>query len=146
QVTIKPFYDDLEEFSAPNVNEEEVHLLEVFRQEKTKVHYTYDFGNSWEHDVLLEKMLPTDPSLMLPICTAAKGVAPEEDSGIEEIIEADWTEEELLDMINEELSINEMLEDFDEMELDLEILEELFDWVDVIKKLKPWHYLSDAQI
>src|SRR5205807_3495965 len=44
-----------------------------------KLRYTYDFGDDWEHDVLLEKVLPADSPY--PVCTAGKGACPPEDCG-----------------------------------------------------------------
>jgi hypothetical protein len=43
--------------------------------------YTYDFGDDWEHDILLEKVLPVDPETTYPACTAGKGTCPPEDCG-----------------------------------------------------------------
>ena len=42
--------------------------------------YTYDFGDDWEHDIVLEKVLPpvSVPGLS---CLAGKGSCPPEDCG-----------------------------------------------------------------
>ncbi len=57
-------------------------LKDIFHGEKDKIHYVYDFGDNWNHAVVLEKVLSpetvTDP---LPICTVAKNVCPPEDCG-----------------------------------------------------------------
>jgi len=42
--------------------------------------YTYDFGDGWEHDIVLEKVLPPDPVVGLS-CLAGKGACPPEDCG-----------------------------------------------------------------
>ena len=42
--------------------------------------YTYDFGDDWEHDIVLEKVLPPDPAVGLS-CLAGKGACPPEDCG-----------------------------------------------------------------
>ncbi len=34
--------------------------------------YEYDFGDSWEHEVLLEKMLPHEPKVRYPVVTAGR--------------------------------------------------------------------------
>ena len=43
--------------------------------------YAYDFGDSWEHSVVLEKQLPADPDTHYPICTDGKLACPPEDCG-----------------------------------------------------------------
>ncbi|MBI3243119.1 MAG: plasmid pRiA4b ORF-3 family protein [Chloroflexi bacterium] len=48
---------------------------------KTKFLYLYDFGDSWEHDVLVEKISPPDSKMKYPVCLAGKGACPLEDVG-----------------------------------------------------------------
>jgi Plasmid pRiA4b ORF-3-like protein len=45
--------------------------------------YTYDFGDNWEHEILVEDLLDPDPHTHThyPILVAAKGACPPEDSG-----------------------------------------------------------------
>jgi hypothetical protein len=43
--------------------------------------YLYDFGDSWQHTVTLEKVLPRDRSVRYPICVAGKRRCPPEDCG-----------------------------------------------------------------
>jgi len=43
--------------------------------------YTYDFGDGWDHDVVLEKVLPQDPSQKLPQCVGGRRRCPPEDCG-----------------------------------------------------------------
>jgi hypothetical protein len=43
--------------------------------------YEYDFGDSWEHTVLLEKILPVEPNTTYPRCIAGKRACPPEDAG-----------------------------------------------------------------
>ena len=47
----------------------------------SNVIYTYDFGDSWEHSIVLEKRLPADPNTTYPICTDGKLACPPEDCG-----------------------------------------------------------------
>jgi hypothetical protein len=46
-----------------------------------KIGYTYDFGDDWEHDIALEKILPADAVVTGSVCTAGKGACPPEDCG-----------------------------------------------------------------
>lgn len=55
-------------------------LGEVLRGSGTKLNYTYDFGDSWEHRIELEKILDDD-GRNLPVCTGGRRAAPVEDSG-----------------------------------------------------------------
>lgn len=43
--------------------------------------YTYDFGDDWEHEILVEDLLDPDPDTHYPILVAAKGACPPEDCG-----------------------------------------------------------------
>ena len=43
--------------------------------------YAYDFGDSWEHSVVLEKLLPAEPDATYPVCTDGKLACPPEDCG-----------------------------------------------------------------
>ncbi|MCU0445811.1 MAG: plasmid pRiA4b ORF-3 family protein [Microscillaceae bacterium] len=61
---------------AANIN-----LYEVFTAEKDKMLYTYDMGDNWEHEVVLEKILPLLPSTPHPVCIGGKGKCPPEDCG-----------------------------------------------------------------
>ncbi len=58
-----------------------VPLQSLLRKEKDKVVYEYDFGDSWEHQVLLEKVLPVDPEQRLPVCIKGKRACPPDDCG-----------------------------------------------------------------
>ncbi|GAA2703551.1 hypothetical protein GCM10010429_09460 [Micromonospora olivasterospora] len=46
-----------------------------------KLRYTYDFGDSWEHDIVVEKTLDRDPSVTYPRCVGGRRAAPPEDCG-----------------------------------------------------------------
>ena len=43
--------------------------------------YTYDFGDNWEHEILVEDLLDADPDTHYPILMTAKGACPPEDCG-----------------------------------------------------------------
>jgi len=69
------------EFSDDMKNEARVKLSEVLKKEKDAMVYEYDFGDSWYHKIILEKVLPYDPNVSLPRCTAGKRACPPEDCG-----------------------------------------------------------------
>jgi Plasmid pRiA4b ORF-3-like protein len=62
-------------------NERTTHLYLVLSKVGAKARYTYDFGDSWEHAVVVEKVLPPEPGVAYPICVAGKLHGPPEDCG-----------------------------------------------------------------
>jgi DNA invertase Pin-like site-specific DNA recombinase len=62
-------------------DEQPVKLSKVISGEKFKFSYLYDFGDSWEHEILVEKVLEVDPEINYPICIKAQRACPPEDCG-----------------------------------------------------------------
>ena len=62
-------------------NEETALLSRVVTRAKQKFMYEYDFGDSWEHEIVAEKFLPIDPQAKYPVCLAGKRACPPEDCG-----------------------------------------------------------------
>lgn len=62
-------------------DEQLVKLSRLVPGEKFKFSYLYDFGDSWEHEVLVEKVLPREPDISYPVCIKAKRACPPEDCG-----------------------------------------------------------------
>lgn len=56
-----------------------IRINKLFSAEKQKLLYEYDFGDSWEHSLVLEKI--TDEKIMQARCLAGKGACPPEDCG-----------------------------------------------------------------
>jgi hypothetical protein len=69
-------FDDIETH-----DENLVKLNKIIPGEKYKFPYLYDVGDSWEHDILVEKVLPVDPATTYPTCLQAKRACPPEDCG-----------------------------------------------------------------
>jgi hypothetical protein len=61
-------------------SERSVKLSQVVTGEKFKFVYLYDMGDGWEHEVLVEKVLPPEP-IRYPICLTGKRACPPEDCG-----------------------------------------------------------------
>lgn len=68
-------------------------LQEVAPAEKTHFLYIYDMGDYWEHDILVENILPVDPEGVYPLCLAGKRNGPIEDCG------GLWGYEEMLEIL-----------------------------------------------
>lgn len=43
--------------------------------------YEYDFGDGWEHEIVVEQVLPASEGAPVPICLKGKRAAPPEDCG-----------------------------------------------------------------
>lgn len=43
--------------------------------------YEYDFGDGWQHDIWLERILPPTPTQHYPVCRGGHGDCPPEDCG-----------------------------------------------------------------
>lgn len=48
---------------------------------KLRINYMYDFGDSWDHEIILEGVFPTEPSVKYPRCVTGKLACPPEDIG-----------------------------------------------------------------
>ncbi len=61
----------------------QMRVSDLLKKEKEKIIYEYDFGDGWEHDIILEKILPNDNNIKYPICLSGKMSCPPEDcSGV----------------------------------------------------------------
>jgi len=58
-----------------------VTLEQVAPRVRSKIRYTYDFGDDWEHDILVEKVLDRDGTASYPRCTGGRRTAPPDDCG-----------------------------------------------------------------
>jgi hypothetical protein len=62
-------------------DEQKAKLKNFFEAEGQKCRYEYDFGDDWQHDLLLEKILPAEPGVSYPRCLKGKRACPPEDCG-----------------------------------------------------------------
>lgn len=58
-----------------------VTLAEVAPRERLRFEFRYDFGDGWEHEVAVEKILPAESSRRYPMCVAGERACPPEDCG-----------------------------------------------------------------
>lgn len=97
-----------------------IRLSQVGDSEKTEFSYTYDMGDNWEHEVVVEKVLTPEPGKHYPICLAGERACPPENCG------GIWSYEELLETIRdpEHESYEEMMDwlggEFDPEAFDME--------------------------
>ena len=63
------------------LSERKARLSDVLGDIGAKAIYTYDFGDSWEHRITVEKILPPEAGRKYPVCVAGKMQGPPEDCG-----------------------------------------------------------------
>jgi hypothetical protein len=74
--------DPADQFMGDDVEDErKVRVFSLLGRTGAKAVYTYDFGDSWEHSIVLEKRLPAAPNMLYPICIDGQLACPPEDCG-----------------------------------------------------------------
>lgn len=90
--------------------------------EGSKFRYNYDFGDDWDHEILVEKILPADPSQKLPVCIKGRRACPPEDVG------GVWGYDDVIAAIKDpnhpdhEMYVDWIGDDFDPAEFDLDMV------------------------
>jgi hypothetical protein len=79
--------------SAEMKDEQDVRLGEIARAAGQRFRYEYDFGDSWLHEVLVERIQPVPSGQPCPVCIGGQGACPPEDVG------GTWGYEEFLEAI-----------------------------------------------
>ena len=80
----KEFYGDPadDEFGDLGTHDEtKFKLSKLIARIPFRFTYEYDFGDSWEHTLAIEKMLPAEKGVHYPVCLAGKRACPPEDVG-----------------------------------------------------------------
>ena len=72
-----PDYDDYVDMH----DERKMRLHQITGREGFKSRYEYDFGDSWLHQVLVEKTLSPEPGRDYPMCIKGRRACPPEDVG-----------------------------------------------------------------
>ncbi len=73
---------DIDEFSELNLKDDsKAQLGRVLTKPKQKLIYEYDFGDGWEHEILLEKVFAPEPGVRYPRCIGGARACPPEDCG-----------------------------------------------------------------
>ncbi len=73
-----PEYRDL---GPPMKDEGQARLRTVIDGRAKKLIYEYDFGDGWEHQILIEKKLVPEAGLTYPRCSGGRRACPPEDCG-----------------------------------------------------------------
>ena len=73
--------DDAFEGDEPWLPGWEIPMTAYFQQPGDRADYDYDFGDGWEHDVVLEQIVSRIPGKKYPICLDGARACPPEDCG-----------------------------------------------------------------
>lgn len=82
--TGKTYYGtpDIDALCELNIKDDsKTQIGRVLTKPKQKLIYEYDFGDGWEHEIVLEKVLTPDPAVAYPRCLAGARACPPEDCG-----------------------------------------------------------------
>jgi len=56
-------------------------ISDLLKKEDDRIVYEYDFGDSWKHDIILEKIEKNESNTNIPVCIAGRNNCPPEDCG-----------------------------------------------------------------
>ena len=84
--------DPDDDWGAPSRDERRTRL-DAIAGEGTSFRYMYDFGDGWDHRVVVEKVLPSPPGAIVPACIDGRRACPPEDCG------GAWGYQELLEIL-----------------------------------------------
>lgn len=91
-IELSEFDDGWRGYETKNSKKEKI---DKYFKEYKRLKYTYDFGDDWIHDIIIEKIVETDIKLTRPICIKAKMADLPEDCG------GPYGYEELLDILSD---------------------------------------------
>ncbi len=83
-------------FEDDTIPEEGIPIDAILRRVNQWITYEYDFGDGWEHEIVLEKILPSRLGESVPKCIGGRRGCPPEDVG------GVWGYERLLEAYNDE--------------------------------------------
>ncbi len=64
-----------------DLDERRARLADVAPRPRSRLRYLYDFGDSWEHDIVVEAVEAPAPGVRYPTCLGGKRACPPEDCG-----------------------------------------------------------------
>lgn len=70
------FWDEMD-----NVDYSKIKISDLLKKVKDRIIYEYDFGDSWGHDIILEKIENNEVHKNIPICLTGKNNCPPENCG-----------------------------------------------------------------
>jgi hypothetical protein len=68
-------------YETADQDERTTRLADVAPKPRKRLQYLYDFGDSWEHEIVVEAVGPPEAGVRYPICRAGERAGPPEDCG-----------------------------------------------------------------
>ncbi len=84
------FWDEMD-----HVDYKSTKISDLLKKEKEKIIYEYDFGDGWNHNIILEKILPIDDKINYPVCLRGEMCCPPDDCG------GTWGYSEILEILEQ---------------------------------------------
>ena len=80
------FSDGRTQYGAPDPelqfrDERTATVRDLLPRAGSRARYTYDFGDDWEHEIVVEQELNAEANVAYPVCVAGAGACPPEDCG-----------------------------------------------------------------
>lgn len=69
------------DYVDPTISDLKIHLYSVLTKVGDELTYTYDFGDGWQHKIVLQKILPAEADVSTPLCLDGAYACPPEDVG-----------------------------------------------------------------
>lgn len=69
------------EWGRDDLDENKFRVRDVLPKAGSKLRWDYDFGDGWEHNVVVEEISAAEPGVDYPICLAGRRACPPEDCG-----------------------------------------------------------------
>lgn len=73
--------DEETSIGAPTLTSWEIPISAYLNKPGQKVEYEYDFGDGWQHQVLLAAIVPYERGMSYPVCIGGERACPPEDCG-----------------------------------------------------------------
>ena len=70
-----------DDFSADIIDERHLTLEQLLPRAGSQLQWSYDFGDNWRHDVVVDAIEAPSPDVRYPMCTAGGQACPPEDCG-----------------------------------------------------------------
>ncbi len=110
------------------LDERTVRLADVLPAVESTMRWDYDFGDGWEHDIVVEAVEPRQVGVTYPVCLAGERACPSEDCG------GPWGYDDLLAAVAEptherhEEFIEWVPAGFDPEAFDVDVANEMMRW------------------
>lgn len=123
-------------------------VADWFKTPKDKVSYVYDFGDDWNHEIVLTKKMKPRKGITYPRCIDARNSAPDEDSRPEVIMgdaNLEFAGDHLIAGVNKEMEhqLKGLLTAGNQVSVENDYWPEVLSKAKEFQKLTPWEAMFD---